>query len=208
MSSDLLQIQSTSWSKPNRKTDMPLYKTCSSLLQQLHLCHLHSGTAYTLAISQIHPALRGLPTLRPPTPNPLRLRPLQVSRRDPTFIIGLASGGHSRAISTHDTNLLAWIHFLGTGGGALSSLAALAASLLLREESRDPGVVDKVAGAGEEAGEEEVEEDAVHNVLAALVFTVGRCGPYICGSKIDIGASTTDTVSLKTIFVKMAPSLL
>ena len=102
-----------------------------------------------------------LPALRPcRTLYPLRFGPLQMSRRDPTFVVRLGATRHSRAIRTNDTDLVGRIDLLGAAGGFLGALAAFAAATLLGEEGGDPGAVDEITGAGEGGEEEEVEEDS------------------------------------------------
>jgi len=77
---------------------------------------------------------------------------------DPAGIVALrrSNGG---AISADNSDLLGGVDLLGAAGGALGTLAALAAALLLGEESGDPGVVDEVDGAGKDAKEDKVEEE-------------------------------------------------
>ena len=81
---------------------------------------------------------------------------------NPALVIGLGTGSHSRSVSAHDRNLLRRIDRLATAGRSLSTLATLAAALLLGEKLCDPHVVDEVASAAKNTGEEEVEEDAVN----------------------------------------------
>ena len=78
----------------------------------------------------------------------------------------LGTSGDSRAISANNRDLVGRVDLLSSLRRFLSALAALAAPLLLREQSRDPGVVDEVAGAAEGGEEEEVEEDAVEWVFS------------------------------------------
>ena len=92
--------------------------------------------------------------------NTLGLRARQVVGRDPRLIVGRGTAGDSRAISTDNADLVGRVDLLGTARRALGTLAALAATLLLGEESGDPGVVDEVDSASESAEENEVEEDA------------------------------------------------
>ena len=73
----------------------------------------------------------------------------------------LGTGGDSWAICADNRDLVGRVDLLASTGGSLSALAALAAPLLLREQSSDPSVVDEVADATESGEEEEVEEDAV-----------------------------------------------
>lgn len=79
--------------------------------------------------------------------------------RDPALVV-LGAGSDSRTISTNNSNLLSGVDLLGALGGLLSTLTTLATTLLLGEESSDPGVVDEVDGSSEGAEEDEVEEDA------------------------------------------------
>ena len=106
--------------------------------------------------------LQSLLALRPAAANTPSLRALQVSGGDPALVesTSLCAAGDGRAIGTNNGNLVGGVDLLGLAGGALGTLAALAAALLLGEESGDPGVVDKVDDAAEGGEEEEVEEDA------------------------------------------------
>lgn len=98
--------------------------------------------------------------LGPTTANPLGLGSLQVRGWDPALIV-FGARCHSWAIFADDGSLINWVDGLGAARRFLRTLAAFAAALLLREESRNPGVVDEVAGPTEAGGEEEVQEDAV-----------------------------------------------
>jgi hypothetical protein len=80
-------------------------------------------------------------------------------RGDPALVVRLRTGGNSRAISTHDSDLVRGVDVLGPPGGLLGTLTALATTLLLGEEGADPGVVDKVAGTTESAEDDKVKED-------------------------------------------------
>ena len=80
--------------------------------------------------------------------------------RDPGLVVGSGTAGDSRAISANNADLVGRIDLLGSAGRALGALAALAATLLLGEESGDPGVVDEVNGTSKDTAEDEVEEDA------------------------------------------------
>jgi hypothetical protein len=90
----------------------------------------------------------------------LGLRARQVVGRDPGLIVGHSTAGDSRAISTDNADLVGRVDLLGTARGALGTLTALAATLLLGEEGGDPGVVDEEDGTSEDTGEDKVEEDA------------------------------------------------
>jgi hypothetical protein len=79
--------------------------------------------------------------------------------RDPALVVRLRTRGNRRAVGTNNGNLVRGIDLLGATGGPLSALAALAATLLLREESGDPGVVDEVDGSAESAEDDQIEED-------------------------------------------------
>jgi hypothetical protein len=119
---------------------------------------------------------------------------------DPALVesTSLGTSSDSRAICANNRDLVGRVDLLGSLRGSLSALAALTPPLLLREQSRDPGVVDEVAGAAEGGEEEEVEEDAVE-LLLVLRFQwecVFISRTYICGSNQLIGASTMLTVSL------------
>jgi hypothetical protein len=117
---------------------------------------------------QLLSPLRSLLALRPSAADPPGLRALQVLGGNPALVesTGLGTGGDSRAISANNRDLVGRVDLLGSLGRSLSALAALAAPLLLREQSRDPGVVDEVASAAEGREEEEVEEDAVDWVVS------------------------------------------
>ena len=99
----------------------------------------------------------------------LGLRALQVRSRDPALIV-LRAGGDSRAISANNSDLFGGIDLLGALGGLLSTLATLAAALLLGEEGGDPGVVDEETGTSEGAEEDEVEEKARQDVSFWLIL--------------------------------------
>jgi hypothetical protein len=112
--------------------------------------------------------LRRLLALGPSAANPPGLRALQVLGGNPALVesTSLGTSGDSRAISANNRDLVGRVDLLSSLRRFLSALAALAAPLLLREQSRDPGVVDEVAGAAEGGEEEEVEEDAVEWVFS------------------------------------------
>jgi hypothetical protein len=118
--------------------------------------------------------LQSLLALGPSAANPPSLGALQVLGRDPALVesTGLGTSSDSRAICANNRDLVGRVDLLSSLRGSLSALAALAAPLLLREQSRDPGVVDEVAGAAEGGEEEEVEEDAVE-LLLVLRFQWG-----------------------------------
>lgn len=73
----------------------------------------------------------------------------------------MCAAGDSWAIGTDNAGLVGRVDLLCSLRRALGTLAALATTLLLGEQSGDPGLVDEVAGSGEDTGEDEVEEDAV-----------------------------------------------
>ena len=85
--------------------------------------------------------------------------------RNPRLVVSLGTAGDSRAVSTNNADLLGRVDLLGATRGALGALAALAATLLLREESGDPGVVDEVDGTGEDTSKNEVKEDAASPLI-------------------------------------------
>lgn len=89
-----------------------------------------------------------------------RLRAVQVAGGDPALIVGLGARRDSRTVSADNGNLVSRVDGLGALRRSLGALATLATALLLREQSRDPSVVDEVAGAGENGSENEVEEKA------------------------------------------------
>jgi hypothetical protein len=93
------------------------------------------------------------------TANALGLRALQVRRRNPALIVRLCAGSDSGTISTNNGNLVGGVDLLGTKRRLLCALATLAAALLLGEEGGDPGVVDEVRDAAEDAKNDEVQED-------------------------------------------------
>ena len=107
--------------------------------------------------------LQSLLALGPSAANPPGLRALQVLGGNPALVesTSLGTSRDSRAICANNGDLISRVDLLGSLRGSLSALAALAAPLLLREQSSNPGVVDEVAGAAESGEEEEVEEDAV-----------------------------------------------
>jgi hypothetical protein len=78
---------------------------------------------------------------------------------NPALIVRLRASSSRRSIRTRDANLIARVHLLASARGALSSFATLAAAPLLREECRDPRIVDEVYSSGESCREDEVEED-------------------------------------------------
>ena len=97
---------------------------------------------------------------------------------DPALVVaGLGAARDGGAVGAHDRHLLGRVDLLALARGALGALAALAAAALLREERRDPGVVDEVAGAAEGGGEEEVEEDAGKDIVRR-VSSFGRFGRW------------------------------
>lgn len=74
--------------------------------------------------------------------------------RDPRLIVSSCAGGNSWAISANNADLVSGVDLLGTLGRTLCALAALATTLLLGEQSGDPGVVDEVDGATEDTEED------------------------------------------------------
>lgn len=75
-------------------------------------------------------------------------------------LVVLRSGRDSRAISTDNSDLLSRVDLLDASGRLLSTLAALATTLLLGEEGGNPGIVDEVNGSTERSKEDQVQEDA------------------------------------------------
>jgi hypothetical protein len=123
-----------------------------------------SSTALQLPMQ--HNTLQRLLALGPSAANPPGLRALQVLGGNPALVenASLSTSSDSRAIRANNRDLVGRVDLLSSLRGSLSALAALAAPLLLREQSRNPGVVDEVAGAAESGEEEEVEEDAVESI--------------------------------------------
>lgn len=71
--------------------------------------------------------------------------------RDPALVVGLAGGRDGDGLGAGESTVVFdLLGLLGSLGGALSG----------RQQSLDPGLVDKVQGTNESGGEEEVEEDA------------------------------------------------
>lgn len=81
-------------------------------------------------------------------------------RRDPALVVSLGTGGDGGAVGADNADLVCGVDLLGAPGRCLCALAALATAALLREQCREPRVVDEVAGAGEGGGQDKVEEDA------------------------------------------------
>ena len=108
------------------------------------------------------PALSLHPTRRP-TPHSLRIRLLEVMRRDPTLIISLGAARDGWPVRARDRYLIRRIDLLeaARGGAGARTIFAAGATLPLGKEGREPGGVDEVGGAGEGGCEDEVEEDAV-----------------------------------------------
>lgn len=79
---------------------------------------------------------------------------------DPALVVRLRAGGDSWAIGADNRDLVGGVDLLGSLGRLLRALSALAATLLLGEESGDPGVVDKVRDTTEDSENDEVQEDA------------------------------------------------
>ena len=130
--------------------------------------------------------LQSLLALGPSTANPPGLRALQVLGGNPALVesTSLGASRDSRAICANDRDLFSRVHLLAALGGSLSALAALAASLLLREQSSDPGVVDEVADATETGEEEEVEEDAVGRVVSLAL--AAKLRPHLMYSHLRV----------------------
>jgi hypothetical protein len=127
----------------------------------------------------------------------LGLRALQVGCRNPALVVRLCARGNSGAISANNSDLVGGVDLLGAEGGLLRTLTTLAAALLLGEESGDPGVVDKVRDAAEDAENDEVQEDAVVALGRVVLRLYGmRIDTYIWGSKKLVAPSTIVTVSL------------
>lgn len=80
---------------------------------------------------------------------------------DPALVVGLGTRCHSRAILADDRSLVSGIDGLGAARRLLRALTALAASLLLREQRGNPGIVDEVAGAAKSSRQKQVQKDSV-----------------------------------------------
>ncbi len=104
------------------------------------------------------PALRLSPAL-----HTLRLRPIDVVCGDPALVISLCPRGHRWPVSSNNGHLISRVDLLRLARRFLCALSALSTTALLREQSADPGAVDKVAGASEGGAKEQVEEDAGHS---------------------------------------------
>ena len=85
-------------------------------------------------------------------------------RRDPALVVRLSSTRHGWPISAHNSHLIGRVNFLRATRRALGALATFTSASFLREQCRDPGVVDKVEGAEEDGEEEQVEEDAGRDI--------------------------------------------
>ena len=81
-------------------------------------------------------------------------------RRNPTLIIRFSATRYRGTIGSQYANLIAGIDFLGPSGRAFSTVAAFPTACFLREERRDPGVIDEIACAAKSGEEEQVEEYA------------------------------------------------
>lgn len=89
---------------------------------------------------------------------------VEVVLGNPTLVVALvgvgAAGGAGRLGARERLSL--------GGDLAASLLARVLLGAGLREQSLDPGLVDPVEGAAEDAGEEEVEEDAIGELVRAV----------------------------------------
>ena len=88
------------------------------------------------------------------TLHPLSLGPVDMMRRNPTFVVRFRARSHSRPIGSDDRNLIRGVNLLGLTGRLLCALAAFASATLLWEESTDPGAVDEVTCAAKCSAEE------------------------------------------------------
>lgn len=116
---------------------------------------------------------------------------------DPTLIVSFCTRCHGRPISTNDGDLVSRVNFGRSARRLLGSLSTLSTALLLGKESRDPGAVDKVAGAPKCSKEKEVKEDAMKYISLVVGTSIDQGAAYICGSKKLASGSTMLTVSLK-----------
>jgi hypothetical protein len=162
--------------EPANQTLHVMYMAHVSCVQSCQPSVCHSCEQHLFATPQVDNILQSLLALGPSAANPPSLGALQVLGRDPALVesTSLGTSSDSRAICANNRDLVGRVDLLGSLGRSLSALAALAAPLLLREQSRDPGVVDEVAGAAEGGEEEEVEEDAVV-VIVSLALSTGFC---------------------------------
>lgn len=139
---------------------MPIIMRLSWSLKEHIQCRILLSTSLSRCFKSQSRYLSSLATLRPAASDALRLGPLQMGGRNPTLVIGLGAGRHRWAVLPDDRSLIGWVDDLATTRGLLRALTALAATLLLREQRRDPGVVDEVTSSAETGCKEEVEEDA------------------------------------------------
>jgi hypothetical protein len=100
----------------------------------------------------------------------LRNRAVDVVIRNPVLIVRSSAGGLGAGEGR--------IRGSGGGGGGdvdlLDGLLGAGRTLGGREESLDPGLVDKVEGACEDGGKDEVEEDASNKVSSVFSFPLIR----------------------------------
>jgi len=95
-----------------------------------------------------------------------------VVSRDPALVVCLRTACDSRAVGSKDCHLIGGIYFLSSER-LPGAFAAFAPAGFLREEGRDPGVVDEVESAEEDGEEEEVEKNARIGVSTDLSVLVG-----------------------------------
>lgn len=106
--------------------------------------------------------------------------------RDPTLIIRRRAARHSRSIRSDHTDLVCRVDLLPTVRRASCPFASFALTALLREECRNPGAIDEIARAAEQAGEEEVEEYSKHPFRLEHGFCETRLGGRQRGVGLDI----------------------
>jgi hypothetical protein len=107
---------------------------------------------------------------------------------DPGLVVTLVS-------ASSNSGRLGAGQWLSGFDGLFALLSGTGSALGLGEEGLDPGLVDKVEGATEDTGQEDIQEDAVEGQLAGCFYFnggwgLGRCVTYIWGSKMLVGGST------------------
>ncbi len=80
---------------------------------------------------------------------PLRVRAVDVMRRDPALVVSLCARSYRRSIRSQDGDLVSRIDFLRAARRPSGPFAPLSTASLLREQSSDPGAVYEVTCATE-----------------------------------------------------------